>query len=94
MSLGPGAIILGMLLAAGAVFGLIAVAANQPEVVDSMGNTPSAAINTTQGAITNTTAPLAGLGGGALLFLAALLVLGVAVVIWRASQGPAHSRRG
>ena len=94
MSLGPGAIILGMLLAAGAVFGLIAVAANQPEVVDSMGNVSSIEINQSQGAIINGTAPVAALGGGVVLFLAALVVAGAAILVWRASGGPSHSRRG
>lgn len=92
---GIGIMLLALLLAGGAILGLIAVADDQQQlqVVDSMGNVPDQDINQSRDAVTNATAPLAGFGGGVILVAACLVVFAAVIVVWRASQGPYRGRR-
>jgi uncharacterized membrane protein len=70
-----GVLILSILLAVGAVLVIVEAGASQSTpYVDTYGNTMSAATNNTQDVIINGTAPVAGLGGGAVIFLAVLVL--------------------
>jgi uncharacterized membrane protein len=95
-----GVLILAILMAAGAVLVIVEAGASQSTpYVDTYGNTMSAATNNTQGVIINGTAPAAGLGGGAVIFLAVLVLFVSSLVVYRAatshgSGGRYSSRHG
>jgi ABC-type antimicrobial peptide transport system permease subunit len=89
------AVFLGIVLVAGALFGLFAAAANQPQTpyVDTYGNTPSLTANHTQAMIANTSAMPLTMGWGMILFLAVIVILIVVLIAWRASTGGGYSSR-
>ena len=75
--------ILAVLLGAGAILVLIMGAAAQPQdFSDTYGNALPAATNNTQGVITNTTAPVAAFGSGAVIFLGVLVLAGAAIGLY------------
>jgi len=89
-----GALILAVLLAAGAVLVIVEAGASQSTpYVDTYGDTPSLATNNTQGVIINGTAPVAGLGGGAVIFLAVLVLFVASFVVYRAATSHGSSGR-
>jgi len=80
-----GVLILAILMAAGAVLVIVEAGANQSvPYVDTYGNTMSAATNNTQGVIINGTSPVAGLGGGAVIFLAVLVLFIASLLVYKA----------
>jgi hypothetical protein len=77
-----GIILVGMLLVAGSVLGIIMIASqNQTTYVDSFGDVQSNETNTSQSIVTNTTSPLMSAAGGMVLVVAALLIFAVGAVL-------------
>lgn len=77
-----GMVMLALLLVCGAVLAVIVIAGSpQPAYTDSFGNTQNNQTNTTQGVLTNSTAPIAGAAGGIALLIGIFIVIAAAVFL-------------
>ena len=94
--MGFGAVVLAVFLAAAALLGIFVIAGAQQPFTDSYGNTTSESTNATIGLVQNTTAPIAEVGGGMVLFLGVIALLVVALVIYGAVKmnDRSYGRRG
>ena len=91
-----GAVVLAVFLAAAALLGIFVIAGAQHPFTDTYGNTTSESTNATIGLVQNTTAPIADVGGGLVLFLGAIALLVVSLAIYTVLQKNERSygRRG
>lgn len=84
-----GFILLGLLIASGAVFGVIMIAGANSNIgySDTFGTTTNAATNASQSTIINSTSSIMGAGGGIALILAVFFLFSIAVVLIGKSFG-------
>lgn len=83
-----GIVLFAMFLVGATIFGIFAIASNnQATITDNFGATQTNQTNQTQGLLQNTTAPLAGAGGGLVILLAVFVIFVAVVFVIKASFG-------
>jgi UPF0716 family protein affecting phage T7 exclusion len=89
-----GIAILGLMLVAGSVLGIIMIGSqNQTAYVDTFGDVQGNVTNDTQSMITNTTSPITAAAGGLALFIGGLIVFIAAIVLIVSVKSSLHGRR-
>jgi len=89
-----GLVLVALMMAGAAIVGIFAIAnaANTP-YTDTFGNVSTTATNTSQGIVTNATAPLTGGASGVIIIIAVMFLFVCAVFVIKAAFGNNNGRR-